>query len=212
MNKITILLILFSVLASIQSTAAEVSINMDDFDVQEATLLKPQERNTRILQTLDQQKVKAALFVTGKFIQDQAGKDLLLQWNQQKHLIGNHTFNHFYFGSKMSVDAYKDEILRCEDSLKKYSNFKKFFRFPMLAEGDTAEKRDLLRTWLSQNGYRNGYVTIDASDWYVDQRMRDKLRTDPNFDLTRFRDFYLKHMWERAQYYNDLSKRVCDVR
>jgi hypothetical protein len=38
--------------------------------------------------------------------------------------------------------------------------------------------------------------------------MRDKIRQDPRFDLTKYRDFYLKHMWERAQYYDKLSKKV----
>lgn len=208
MKKISIALALTLAVISVRSFAAEVSITMDDFNVQESTLLTAQERNASILKTLGQHKVKAALFVVGKFVQDQAGKDLLSQWDRQKHLIGNHTFNHPYFGSKMTVDSYKDEILQCENSLKSYSSFQKFLRFPMLGEGDTAQKRDLMRSWLSQNGYKNGYVTIDASDWYIDQRMREKLKIDPKFDLNRFRDFYLQHMWDRAQYYNNLSKKV----
>jgi peptidoglycan/xylan/chitin deacetylase (PgdA/CDA1 family) len=204
-----IISILFAlILSSKAAIATEVSITMDDFNVQEATLLAANERNDRILDTLNKQKIKAALFVVGKFIQDNAAQKLLAQWDQRGHLIGNHTFNHLYFGSKMSVELYEEEILRCEKLLTQYSNFKKILRFPMLAEGDTAEKRDLLRAWLLKNGYKNGYVTIDASDWYIDQRLREKIKLDPKFDLTKYRDFYLEHMWDRAQYYNTLSKKV----
>lgn len=165
MNKISISLILTGALLSAESFAAEVSITMDDFNVQEATFLSAKERNVKILDVLKQNKIQAALFVACKFVQDQAGKELLVQWDQQHHIIGNHTFNHIYFGAKVSVEAYQEEILKCEESIKNFSNFNKLLRFPYLGEGDTSEKRDLLRSWLSQAGYKNGYVTIDASDW-----------------------------------------------
>ena len=47
--------------------------------------------------------------------------------------------------------------------------------YKTLKEGDSVEKRDGFRALLMKHGYRNGYVTIDASDWYVDQRMRERL-------------------------------------
>lgn len=77
-----------------------------------------------------------------------------------------------------------------------------------MKEGDTEEKRDGMRKSLLEHDYSQGYVTIDASDWYVDSRLRDRLKTNPKADLTPYRDFYLKHMWNRAVFYNDLSKKV----
>jgi peptidoglycan-N-acetylglucosamine deacetylase len=53
-----------------------------------------------------------------------------------------------------------------------------------------------------------GHVTIDASDWYYDQRLRERLTAEPGFDVTRYREPYLKHLWDRATYYDGLSRKV----
>lgn len=189
--------------------ASEVAITMDDFDVQESTLLPPAERNDRILLTLADQNIKADLFVACKFIQTKEAKKLLQKWNDFGHTIGNHTFTHPYFGKNITVaDFLSKEITRCENQLKPYQQFQKIFRFPMLAEGNTTEKRDQLRQWFKNNGYSIGHVTIDASDWYIDQRMREKYNSDPKFNLLKYRDYYMAHIWDRAQYYNELSKKV----
>ncbi|UXR65674.1 polysaccharide deacetylase family protein [Bdellovibrio bacteriovorus] len=202
------LLFSFTFFALSQASAAEVSITMDDFNVHQETLLPANKRNDRILKALKKHKIKAGLFVTCKYLQDEGDRKLLAEWSTQGHLIGNHTVNHRRFDSRISTEEQIAEIQQCEEQLKDQKNFKKIFRFPMLAEGDTVEKRDAVRSWMQKNSYRWGHVTIDASDWYVDQRLRDKIAKDPQFDLNKFKDFYLKHMWERAQYYNELSKKV----
>ncbi len=69
-------------------------------------------------------------------------------------------------------------------------------------------KRDQMRECLRQHGYRNGHVTIDASDWYYDARLAERLKREPGFDVKRFRQPYLDHLWERAQFYDGLSRRV----
>ena len=49
----------------------------------------------------------------------------------------------------------------------------------MLKEGNTAQKRDAIRQVLTRHGYRNGHVTIDNSDWIVDQRLTARLKKEP---------------------------------
>ena len=78
----------------------------------------------------------------------------------------------------------------------------------MLKEGDTLERRDKMRAFLKQRGYRMGYVTIDASDWYIDERLRARLAANPKADLNGYRDYYLNHLWERAIYYDGLSRKA----
>lgn len=78
----------------------------------------------------------------------------------------------------------------------------------MLKEGDTAAKRDAIRSFLAQHGYRVGHVTIDNSDWIIDQRLTARLKKDPAANLKPYRDFYLEHMWTRAEYYDSLAQRV----
>ena len=190
------------------ANAAEVSITMDDFNVHEETLLTGAQRNQKILAALKKHKVKAGLFPVGKYIQNDNDLKLLKQWNKNGHFIGNHTFDHKKYDSKVTLEEEKIQIQKGEEVFKDVPGFIRIFRFPMLAEGDTSEKRDDLRVWLQDKGYKNGAVTIDASDWYIDRRLRDKLAADPKADLKPYRDYYLAHVWDRAQYYNDLSKKV----
>lgn len=78
----------------------------------------------------------------------------------------------------------------------------------MLKEGDTVAKRDAMRAFLAKHGYRNGYVTIDNSDWAIDQRLTARLKSDPAADVKPYRDYYLEHMWARSEYYDSLAQRV----
>lgn len=209
MNRSILFTLLIALSLNTQiSQAAEVSITMDDFNVHEETLLAAPVRNQKILSSLKAHKAKAALFVVGKYLQSDSDYELLKDWHQHGHIIGNHTFDHKKYDSKVSLEEEKTQILQCEKLLNKTPGFQKIFRFPMLAEGDTEAKRDGLLIWLKEQGYRNGAVTIDASDWYIDKRLREKLTKNPKADLTPYRDYYLAHMWDRAQYYNNLSKQV----
>jgi len=151
--------------------------------------------------------LKAALFVCGANVDNQGGRQILQAWNHAGHLLGNHTYSHRLYDS-VSFEDFSADALRCEPLLAGHSQFRKFLRFPALKEGDTAAKRDRMRAFLADRGYRNGHVTIDASDWYYDLRLRQKLQQQPRFDVERYRDPYLAHLWDRAAYYENLATSV----
>ena len=75
-------------------------------------------------------------------------------------------------------------------------------------EGQTRELRDRFRSVLAKHGYRNGAVTIDALDWYYNQRLLTRLEAKRVFDVTLYRQPYLDHIWDRAQFYDRLSRDV----
>ena len=189
--------------------APQFSITMDDFLWQNAVKLTASERNDAILNTLHSHSIKAALFVVGRNIEAAEGKQLLNAWDKAGHMIGNHTYSHRNYNAPAAVVAeYEQDILRAETLLKDFPRFRKYFRFPMLKEGDTAAKRDEMRSFLAQHGYRTGHVTIDNSDWAIDNRLTARLKKDAAADVKPYRDYYLEHMWERAEYYDSLAKRV----
>ena len=196
-------------LASAKSKPA-LAITMDDFQWDKSLKLTADERNQAILRALrSHNDLKAALFVKGKNIDNDKGKELLHDWDRAGHLIGNHSYSHQYLNSKrITPEVYTADIIHCEELLKDFPHFQKIFRFPYLKEGDTAVKRDAVRTFLKQNGYRIGHVTIDASDWAIDDRLNARLAKDPAADLKPYCDFYLSHMWDRAVYYDDLSRKA----
>jgi peptidoglycan-N-acetylglucosamine deacetylase len=189
--------------------APQFSITMDDFYWTNAVKLTAAERNQSILDALNANSHKAALFVIGRNIDSAEGKQLLAQWDKAGHLIGNHTYSHRNFNApEANVVAYQQDILRAEALLKEFPRFRRYFRFPMLKEGDTRTKRDAMRSFFAQHGYRVGHVTNDNSDWAIDQRLTACLRKDAAADLKPYRDFYLEHMWTRSEYYDSLAQRV----
>ena len=198
-----------SVPAIARETAPQFSITMDDFYWQTPVKLTASERNQSILDALKSNSLKAALFVVGRNIEADEGKQLLREWDKAGHMIGNHTYSHRDYNSANAVIAdYQQDILRAEALLNAFPRFKKYFRFPMLKEGDTAAKRDAMRAFFAEHGYRVGHVTIDNSDWAIDQRLTARLKKDSSADVKAYRDFYMEHMWARAEYYDLLARRV----
>ena len=167
------------------------------------------ERNEAILKQLENMNTKVTLFVCGKRIDSKEGENLLKKWDNQGHTLANHTYSHFYYNNpQLSFSKYAADILKNEQLIQNYTHFKKLFRFPFLKAGNTKTKRDHIRSFLNKQNYRYGYVTIDASDWYISQRLEDRLKKDPSASVDGFRKYYLDHMWERAQYYDNLAKGI----
>jgi len=178
---------------------------MDDFHWQDAVKLSAEERNQAILDAFKNNRTRVALFVIGGNADSERGRQLLNAWNDAGHTIGNHTYSHRPLMSQMTAEEYEKDILHAEEILKTFKQFQRIFRYPLLKEGNSATVRYQVRTFLKAHGYRIGHVTIDNSDWAVDRRLTARLQKDPNADLKPYRDFYLDHMWERAQYYDSLA-------
>lgn len=190
--------------------AAEVSLTFDDFDVSDSLLLTAEERNNRILKVLtDHNNIESTLFVQAKNVESPRGKALLKEWDDRGHAIANHTYSHLSYSSpKVDFNQFSKDLLQAENLIKTATHFEKLFRFPYLHEGNTQEKRDQLRQFLKARHYKIGYVSIDASDWFVNDRLKDRIQKNPKTDLAPYRDYYLAHIWDRATFYNDLSKKV----
>jgi peptidoglycan-N-acetylglucosamine deacetylase len=183
-----------------------VAITMDDARWQMIPDSRRAEAEDRLLSSLS--KTQAFLFAIGGVVDNGHGARILTAWSAAGHRIGNHTYSHRIVGTGLPAPQFEADILRCEQVLHGYSGFRKYFRFPALKEGNTRETRDELRAFLAQHRYRNGSVTIDASDWYYSQRLVARLEADPKFDANRYRDPYLAHIWDRAQYYDGLARQV----
>jgi hypothetical protein len=135
------------------------------------------------------------------------GKSLVREWGNAGHMICNHTYSHWFYPNR-SFEEFAQDILRVEALIKDMPRFNKLFRFPALNEGDTIERRDKMRAFLKEHGYRMGYVTVDASDWYIDQRLRARIAANPKANLAAYREYYLDHLWDRATFYDGLSRKV----
>lgn len=198
---------LFCLIFSIASLAVNVAITMDDPDVNKTPLLTPQQRDQHIRNALSKNHIKIILFVCGKRVDNSQGRELLNSWNVENHILGNHTYSHQYIDA-MGLKKFEEDTLNNENLIKNYSSFRKIFRFPLLKEGETTVVRDGFRDFLKQNQYKNGSVTIDTSDWYISNRLEDKLSQNSHVDLSPYRRYYLNHVWNRAQYYDNLARKI----
>ena len=193
--------------SAMASTSPEVSITMDDFNIKGLDERTAEKRNQAILAAFRTYSIKAAIFVCATYIDSPLGQRLLEQWNDEGHIIANHTYSHRNY-EKSDFKEYTADMLRCESIIKGYPQFRRLFRFPYLKEGDKAEHRDRMRAFLAEHGYMNGAVTIDASDWYIDDRLRKRLDADAKADTTGYRHYYLQHILDRSRFYDDVSRKA----
>jgi hypothetical protein len=179
---------------------------MDDVWWQKIPENRRAESEERLLSSLA--KTRAFLFAIGQAVDNQHGARILDLWSSAGHRIGNHTYSHIPLSGATRPQDFEAGILRTDALLRGHAGFRAWFRFPALKEGSTRETRDRLRAFLALNGYRNGAVTIDTSDWYYNQRLLERIQAQTNFDVTRYRRPYLQHIWDRAQYYDSLARQV----
>ena len=191
----------------------KVSFTFDDGITRDLATYKFEHWNEMILSALEEEGLTAVFFVTGSNKLDEKGKELLKTWSERGHVIANHTFTHPNFNSeKVSVEDFERELLRTDKVISEYATYARLFRFPYLKEGNTEEKILGFRSVLKKHGYKNGHVTIDASDWYINGELikciQKKGINAP--EIEKYKAFYLQHILERANYYESLSYRITD--
>lgn len=191
----------------------KISFTFDDGSTLNMPNYELKEWNQLILDNLKKHNIKAVFFATGSFLEGSNGNYVLSAWNDAGHKIANHTYSHPSFNSKKTtLESFKLELLRNDSIIKRFSNYFPLFRFPYLKEGNTIEKRDGFRKYLKDKNYKIGHVTIDASDWYVNSRLIKHLKKNPDSDLSVYKQFYIKHLYERACYYDSMAFQLTNRR
>lgn len=204
----TVALSLPKIAVPFSASAPQIAITIDDFNLFRAAPAVAERRNRALLAALRaHSNLKAAAFVAARHVDSEMGQSLVREWGKAGHLIANHTYSHWEYHNR-SFEEFANDVVRADAVLKDQPGFTKLFRFPMLKEGNTLERRDKMRAFLKQHSYRMGYVTIDASDWYIDERLRARLAANPGANVNGFRDYYLDHLWDRAVYYDSLSRKA----
>ena len=186
----------------------KVSFTFDDGITTDLGPYAFEDWNMMILSTLEEAKLTSVFFVTGSNKSDVKGKYLLENWSDRGHAIANHTFTHPNFNNKrITIEDFEKELLLTDSIISQYKTFIKLFRFPYLKEGNTEDKISGFRNILRKHGYKNGHVTIDASDWYINSELIQCIKKEGinSPKIEKFKEFYLEHIMERAKYYEKLS-------
>ncbi len=193
------------------AAAQSIAFTFDDGpQLSQTPLLSPAVRNAASLEALKMHKVTAGLFVT---VDNGAnwpeGLAMARAWGEAGQIVGNHTVTHPDFHkATTTLQMYQKESLNCDAVIRSLPGYQKWFRFTYLREGNTPEKRDGMREFLKAQGYRNAYVSLDTSDWRLDEKLREVLTRNASADTAPLKRAYLAHLWQRADAYRTLAQKL----
>ena len=199
---------LWAWLAPLVAGAQVIGLTFDD-GLDPARNAKAESWNARILNALEQEQLHAIVFPALSQIGGSAGMALIEQWSAAGHGVGNHTAHHRSLSSsKVTLQGFIDDVQQADDALHELPTWQPMLRFPYLKEGDTRDKRDGMRRWMREHGYRPAPVSIDTSDRYYNQRYVALLAAGRSEPVKRLKRAYVRHLLDRAAYYDNLARAV----
>jgi peptidoglycan/xylan/chitin deacetylase (PgdA/CDA1 family) len=189
-----------------------IALTFDDVPRGPGAFLSQEERTRRLIAALKTARVsQAAFFVNPGFLEDPertGGEQRIAGYVAAGHVLANHSYSHPQL-TAVTAAAYLADIDKAEAWLKGREGRRPWFRFPFLNEGrQDKAKRDAVRAGLKARGLQNGYVTVDASDWHMEQLAIDAKKAGKAIDMDALRDLYVESHVEAAEYYDGLARQT----
>ncbi|HET8947805.1 MAG TPA: polysaccharide deacetylase family protein [Candidatus Polarisedimenticolia bacterium] len=126
----------------------------------------------RLLDILARHKVPAVGLVIWGQVKGPDDRALLDRWRAAGLELGNHSYSHKDL-PRTAIADYLEDVERGRAGLQEYlaphGGTVRFFRFPYLREGETAEQFDAVRRALQASSQRVLTVTIDTQDWSFEE-------------------------------------------
>lgn len=193
-------------------TGKRIALTFDDVPRQPGAFMTPDQRNRKLIAALRRARVRQAAFFVNPGNIDAPGRGdgegHIRAYVAAGHVIADHSFTHPHLGA-LAADEYLANIDRAEAWLKRQPGRRPWFRFPFLDEGGRDKaKRDAVRAGLAERGLRNGYVTVDGSDWNIEALAVAAVRAHKKIDMRALKDLYVETMVQAADYYDGLARRT----
>lgn len=186
------------------SQAKELAITFDDSPRHATGYFDGKTRALKLIEQLKQNDVPQVAFFSVSSRLDDKGIDRLNLYANAGHIIANHTHSHPDF-NQLTLAEYRENFLKADKALSTFNNYKKWFRFPYLREGNTQQKRDGMRKLLADKGYLNAYITLNNYDWYMENLFQQAIKQGKDVDLERMSRFYVQQLIESIEYYDQLA-------
>ena len=185
-----------------------IAITFDDAPRSAGALYTSDERALRLIAAMAEAGVKqAAFFINPRSLgRRPEGERHITAYVAAGHVIANHTHSHPRLRDTETAE-YIASIDAAGRWLDRREGYRPWFRFPYLDEGaDDKPKRDAIRAALAQRGLRNGYVTVDASDWFYDGALTRAMRDGAEVDLDALAELFIESHVEAARVYDNLAR------
>ncbi|MEA4935228.1 hypothetical protein SDC9_110255 [bioreactor metagenome] len=190
-------------------TKPSIAFSFDDGNTNDILRYKADVWNAMIVNQLKKNNIRGIWFVCGSEMDNKKGKKLLQRWNQSGNILANHTYHHWnYSDSTITTSTYINDISNCDSLIYGFKNHQKIFRCPYLEAGNTITKRDSLNEFFSHSNIKQGWITVDAFDWYFNSRLVEWLEVHPKANLDKIKDFYINNTFEKANYCHNLSLKL----
>jgi peptidoglycan-N-acetylglucosamine deacetylase len=196
--------------ASVVSNNKRIAFSFDDAPRGPGAFLELDKRPQILIDAMKNSGIKQVVFFTnpGRISGSPERLASLMAYTNAGHALANHTQSHKSLSS-VSPDDFLVDVDKAELWLKQQRNYRPWFRFPELDEGRANKtKRDAVQAGLKSRGLRNGYVTADGWDWFMESRAREAVRDGKIIDKEGLRKLYIETHVESANFSDRLAQRV----
>ena len=188
----------------------QIALSFDDAPRDDGPVFTGDERTRELVAALERAGVEGAMFfVTTQNLAKQGdpGYERLRQYAAAGHRIANHSHSHESANRTRAADFLAD-LDRADRVLRELPGFTRYFRFPYLHEGRPESRRDAIREGLARRGLRNGYVTVDNYDWYMQALANEVAAAGGRIDTRAWRDAYVDTLLHAVEFYDALAVRT----
>jgi peptidoglycan/xylan/chitin deacetylase (PgdA/CDA1 family) len=205
-----ILIPLWFLLTTQAKEGRQIAITFDDLPASNISVFEDQVKiNKKILRVLDKYKTQATGFVITSRLN---GKRTILDlWVQAGHALGNHTHTHMDF-DEVDTTAFKMNIQKGASEIEKLLSTAgislRYFRFPYLHEGNTQDRKEVIRKFLKENGYNIAPVTINPKDSHYNTLYLNAWGTNDKAKTDSIKAVFTGQVKKKTQEAEQLSKEL----
>lgn len=181
-----------------------VALTFDDPPLPDTVVMTGQERAERIISALKEGGVDGAMFFAVSSRIDDTTISRMHAYAEASHVIASHSHTHPNL-HLVGSEPFLEDVGTAHRILSGMPGFLPYFRFPYLNEGVTEEQRDAVRSALVEMGYKQGYVTIDNYDFYIDRLIREAMEANGEVALDAAGELYADMIIGAAEHYDQIA-------
>jgi len=198
--------IIFLILFANTSIAGEIAFTFDDGPTKDSALMTGVQRTEMLIKALNSASIPDALFFVKTNAIDTENEIRIRRYVESGYHLGNHSHSHMS-ANKILENDYMQDVYQAHLILKKYDNVLSFHRFPYLHYGSSKESIDNIQSLLSELDYKDGYVTIDNFDWYINDMLVKAKEDGKNIDYEKLGRIYVEIIWQAIMFYDEIARK-----
>ena len=122
--------------------------------------------------------------------------------------LGNHSTSHQDL-NRTPVDEWLADVAQCNAAVRGIVAERgpvRWFRYPMLHQGDDRTVRDSVAQTLERWGYANAHVTIDNSEWLLARAYDLAMQAGDEAEAAAIVEAYVAHLREAAAHFRSAGR------